>query len=535
MTVRGHKKLQSDTKCSFFPDVELTNRFHGFQEDHDLISTELKQDEVKPLKMFVIGSRCIFKQRRYKAIRISRSTADNPNRNNEEIPKSKRKPNRLSYFYTKNRFEALSDNQEEDIDKLIQRIKVLSARKKSLRKCRSCNFKKRQCILNPSLCTASHQFCSLCGKVGHFPQSLCCQKRRKSHFQKHRKSEKVHPRKLSKRNLKLINMRIKQLELQKERKNLIQLAEKCAKKFQDKKVDQKQMKLIEYCNKNLQKLLNIKSFPCAEVKSTMQNILNIFDQMYYNKDESLRTRSSSESSTLPDIGNSQQAAYDEEASTEELSSEGECLNLNQLDDQDEISECNTYNMSDWMIPQLDGLDDEALNINEIFTIKCESIELIQMMNFLRSFDLLWELNDAHNLCSFKENCFFCHMRSSFLRLTEERTMGPKGKKLNEIVSQLGQYEQKLYIHWRSLLTNVPLLVENTMKLLESDAFNPNPYFGIPSGQCQQCRFAFNDENKIFYDVSSVSVLKIKEVPMEHIIKLELSWGSVQAETVRLQI
>ena len=217
--------------------------------------------------------------------------------------------------------------------------------------------------------------------------------------------------------------------------------------------------------------------------------------------------------------NSQQAAYDEEASTDELSSEGECLNLNQLDDQDEISECNTYNMSDWMIPQLDGLDDEALNINEIFTIKCESIELIQMMNFLRSFDLLWELNDAHNLCSFKENCFFCHMRSSFLRLTEERTMGPKGKKLNEIVSQLGQYEQKLYIHWRSLLTNVPLLVENTMKLLESDAFNPNPYFGIPSGQCQQCRFAFKDENKIFYDISSVSMVKIKEVSMEHIIKL----------------
>ena len=171
---------------------------------------------MKPRNIFIIGSRSIFKQRRHQVLRKSLSNTDNPNCNDDTNFQYKRGLNRLSNFETKNRFEALSNNPEEDIEDLIQRIQVLSAKKKSLKKCRRCNFKKRQCILNPSLCTTTNQSCSQCGKVGHFPKSLCCQKRRKSHCQKHKKSEKVHSFKLSKRNLKLIKIRIKQLESKKE-------------------------------------------------------------------------------------------------------------------------------------------------------------------------------------------------------------------------------------------------------------------------------------------------------------------------------
>ena len=47
--------------------------------------------------------------------------------------------NNLNYFSTKNLFSILEDNAVEDINSLI---KILTVSKKSLKKCRKCNFKR---------------------------------------------------------------------------------------------------------------------------------------------------------------------------------------------------------------------------------------------------------------------------------------------------------------------------------------------------------------------------------------------------------
>ena len=146
---------------------------------------------------------------------------------------TKMKRNKLTYFKTSNQFEVLSENHEKDFQKLIKRAEIVTAKKKSLKKCRTCNYKKRQCVLNPSMCTAINRICSYCKTVGHFPKSLCCQKRKKFQ-QKGRKlidTPKSSDQNISKKNLKLINLRIKQLEFQIKKSNVINLAEKCAEKF----------------------------------------------------------------------------------------------------------------------------------------------------------------------------------------------------------------------------------------------------------------------------------------------------------------
>ena len=78
------------------------------------------------------------------------------------------------------------------------------------------------------------------------------------------------------------------------------------------------------------------------------------------------------------------------------------------------------------IPQLDGFDeevsseDDTIENKKIFAINCEEKEIVQLINFFRSFDSLWERVESHELCTPNQNCFFCHMRSSALRLNLER-------------------------------------------------------------------------------------------------------------------
>ena len=77
-------------------------------------------------------------------------------------------------FESKNRFEVLEDNPEEDVTEMIKRNIILNTPKHCLKKCRRCKFKKRTCTLDPLTCQAIKRFCIKCKKTGHYPQSSYC-------------------------------------------------------------------------------------------------------------------------------------------------------------------------------------------------------------------------------------------------------------------------------------------------------------------------------------------------------------------------
>ena len=62
------------------------------------------------------------------------------------------------------------------------RNSVLKTPKRFLRKCRHCSFKKRTCVVDPFSCNARHKNCSVCFKVGHYPQSMNCKAKSKRRF-----------------------------------------------------------------------------------------------------------------------------------------------------------------------------------------------------------------------------------------------------------------------------------------------------------------------------------------------------------------
>ena len=89
-----------------------------------------------------------------------------------------------------------------------------------------------------------------------------------------------------------------------------------------------------------------------------------------------------------------------------------------------------------VIPQLDGFDDEDLEDlckreNKIFGVNCEIEEIIQLLNFFRSFNFMWISSNFHVLCCSDQTCFFCNMRSSCIRLRQVREKGPRWLKPNE--------------------------------------------------------------------------------------------------------
>ena len=58
-------------------------------------------------------------------------------------------------------------------------MEILASRRRNLKKCRLCHFKRRKCIIDPDTCKAKKVPCNLCQNVGHFPKSLNCHKGRK--------------------------------------------------------------------------------------------------------------------------------------------------------------------------------------------------------------------------------------------------------------------------------------------------------------------------------------------------------------------
>ena len=93
------------------------------------------------------------------------------------------------------------------------------------------------------------------------------------------------------------------------------------------------------------------------------------------------------------------------------------------------------------ICQLDGNNDisssrDSQDIRTIYAINCETREIINLMNLFRSFNLLWSSSQWHSLCEMEKGCFYCHMRSSCVRIHQEREKGPKSLKVNEFTTQL---------------------------------------------------------------------------------------------------
>ena len=145
------------------------------------------------------------------------------------------------------------------------------------------------------------------------------------------------------------------------------------------------------------------------------------------------------------------------------------------------------------MPQLDGnvsesSEDEIKIIKSLFSVKCEVKDIIQILTFFRGLNFIWKSLPCHKMCSQKssdENCFYCHMRSSMIRLSASRGRGPKSLKLIEFTSQLKQYQSLLGWNWRENMADLPSFVENTLKLLCKHEIRTSDLFGVPELKCQK--------------------------------------------------
>ena len=143
------------------------------------------------------------------------------------------------------------------------------------------------------------------------------------------------------------------------------------------------------------------------------------------------------------------------------------------------------------IPQLDGFDDEdkiskGKSVKQIYGIKCNIRAIVQLVNFLRSFNFLWISSSSHWLCTLSQSCFFCYIRSSCLRLRKERFKGPKMLQLNEFVNQLDQYVS--FLGWDCLenSTDLPSFIDNTLRLIHRRE-NFCSVFHLGDDHCEECK------------------------------------------------
>ena len=106
--------------------------------------------------------------------------------------------------------------------------------------------------------------------------------------------------KISKRNLKLVNQKIKQLEHNLIRKAVINIAEKCAMKNKSM-ISSK--KFVNYCIKRFNNIMGINSIPISIEIGSITNAMEMYVQMFYNL--------SSDDENFSDIKESDQARKDE--------------------------------------------------------------------------------------------------------------------------------------------------------------------------------------------------------------------------------
>ena len=128
----------------------------------------------------------------------------------------------------------------------------------------------------------------------------------------------------------------------------------------------------------------------------------------------------------------------------------------------------------------------GFDVKRIYGINCEISNIIHMINFIRSFNFLWITRDTHWMCHISQDCFFCSLRSSCLRLRQEREKGPKTLQLNEYVNQLHQYNSLLGYNWMDDSNSISSFVENTLTLVNTREEIKNN-FALGSDDCQECK------------------------------------------------
>ena len=191
-------------------EVPLSNRFEGMPEEPEESEEPVCQSNVK-VKQTTKGSKWkIHKSKfhkRRKDVVLNQTT---------ELPHNGSNVSCLSQFETTNHFQVLVNNPDEDewIGNDIHKTEIMKIPKQRLKKCRFCNLKKRSCQIQSENCQARKKVCWFCMKPGHFPQSLCCKKRRKANKRKLRKSIINVPKStlITKENLNLIFRTIQKLE-----------------------------------------------------------------------------------------------------------------------------------------------------------------------------------------------------------------------------------------------------------------------------------------------------------------------------------
>ena len=447
-------------------------------------------------------------------------------------------------YFDKNKFEVLNDNHEEGIKEIISRNDILKTPKHCLKKCRRCNFKKRNCVLDSSSCKAIQQRCFQ-NKKGHHSQSPYCKVKKRSKFTQQIKVKTNIKQKCLDRNiLQLVVIKIDQLEstsktnqpaniseergdhkksesiipdhlipfllmfiflnygsivspvdqLNRKESNskdsIVKTAEYCARKLSKKQHEPNYF--LKYCSKRLHKVLKDEPIPNLKNSESIQNILDVYDNVYYGSD---------------DYQDQNQINEDQEKDVNQHEIKEYQNLLKQAEKQfceDHINLVENENKSPFVIPQLDGLDDSESEDGElekrVYAINCELEEIKQIVNLLRSFNFLWLLTDFHELCSYDQHCFFCNMRSACLRLRQMREKGPRSIKLNEFISQLNQYDDVLHWNWRENLYDLPTFIENTIKLLTISEIRILPFFVNKDMHCQQCNQDTNDQTNCIFTV-----------------------------------
>ena len=285
------------------------------------------------------------------------------------------------------------------------------------------------------------------------------------------------------------------------KKMILKTAKDCAKFCENKSNQEEERKFSEQCLKKVKKNLKLKAKPNQEVIDSIQKKIDVFDKMFYVKTDDYDQISSED--VLCD-GN--QINDDEDLS--ESSEDEEKRNKSTFSINCERNEiiCDTT----YQITQLDGnvsesSEDEKIFLKSLFSVKCETKEITQLLTFFRSFDLIWRSLASHKLCSTSDgNCFFCHMRSSCLRLRATRGRGPKSLKLIEFTSQLTKYQSVLGWNWRENIADLPSFVQKTLQLLDKHESKTFDLFEIPDLQCQKCKKIIKFADKQIFDVDTSS-------------------------------
>ena len=121
----------------------------------------------------------------------------------------------------------------------------------------------------------------------------------------------------------------------------------------------------------------------------------------------------------------------------------------------------------------------------------------------------------HVLCNSDQNCFFCNLRSSCLRLRKIREKGPRSIKLNEFVSQLNQFDQELSWNWRENLEDMPTFLENTLRLITKSESKISSFFVHKELQCQLCKQDPNNQTNFIF---SVNIKEKKEITVKDLLE-----------------